>query len=344
MIPVESGYKVLGAFNPAAVQWQGKTYLLVRVAIAPAEAADPEYLQALRYNPHTDQLETELYKKSDLDSYEARFFFYQGRMLLTSISVFYLAVISPTGEITLSDKPILKPECREEEFGIEDPRISLIDGRIYIDYVGVSRHGVAVILKSTTDFETFRSEGTILPPNNKDAVIFPERINGQYYMIHRPSPAGVAVPEMWLATSPDLRHWGMHSVLLEPAFDWEGGRIGAGPQPLRTEIGWLLFYHGATEDHVYRVGAVVLDPEDPERVIWRSSEPLMVPEAAYENEGFFENVIFPTGLILNEDTLEIYYGASDTSCCQASVDIKKLVESIKAELENSSEQTEEKEI
>jgi len=230
------------------------------------------------------------------------------------------ALRSPDGlNFAEFDGPTFVSASPLEEFGVEDPRITPLDGRFYVTYVAVSRHGVATALASTEDFCTFTRHGVIFGPENKDVVLFPEKIGGQYVALHRPSgSAGFARPEMWLARSPDLLHWGEHQHLLSGGSGWDSGRIGAGPPPLRVPEGWLVIYHGCTRPQrpgdvgVYSAGAMLLDHGDPSRILRRSSTPLFAPQADFERCGFVPNVVFPTGMIAEDASLVLYYGAGDT--------------------------------
>lgn len=342
MISVSTGYQVIGAFNPGVAKYQGKVHMLVRVAITPDFQSDTTqqlepHMTSLRYSEADDRIVHEHFAQAELDDYEARTFHYKGQLYLTSISVFYLAVIEEDGSIKISEVPVLQPESQLEEFGIEDPRITEIDGRYYITYVAVSRHGHSTGLITTDDFISYDRQGVILAPNNKDAVFFPETIKGEHYMIHRPSAEGVPAPEIWLARSSDgnLQRWGSHSFLMTPEAIWEQGRIGAGAPPLRTELGWLMFYHGATKTNCYSLGAVLLDQKDPSRVLWRNGprqDALAEPAANYETEGFFSNVIFVTGAIQDGRELHLYYGAADQMICSMHCDIDDLLDTIRQDM------------
>ena len=128
-----------------------------------------------------------------------------------------------------------RPQAEVEEFGVEDPRITPLDGRFYFTYVAVSRHGPATALASTADFRTFERHGVIFCPENKDVVLFPEQIGGAYAALHRPvCGTPFTRPEMWVARSPDLIHWGAHAPLAVSGGEWQSGRVGAGPPPVRV--------------------------------------------------------------------------------------------------------------
>ena len=201
--------------------------------------------------------------------------------------------------------------------------------------MAVSRHGAATALASTEDFREFERHGIVFPPENKDVVLFPERIGGRYAALHRPNPATLFhSPEMWLGWSWDLRDWGCHEPLrLEPA-EWESGRVGAGVPPIRSEKGWVEIYHGNRRPvrpgsvGEYTCAAMLLDLENPAKVLKRSREAVLLPHAAYEREGFVPGVVFPTAAVDRGETLVLYYGAADT--CAAAVEVywKEIMEAM----------------
>ena len=163
-------------------------------------------------------------------------------------------------------------------------------------------------------------------------VLFPERIQGHYVALHRPNPAQhFSPPEMWLATSPDLIHWGGHAPFLGSAGSWDVGRVGAGAPPLRTEAGWLEIYHGnnrRTSDPgvgIYSAGALLLDLENPRRILAARGE-VLVPETDYEREGFVPNVVFPTGILEQGETVLVYYGAADSTTAVVELRLRDLLE------------------
>src|SRR5439155_16662644 len=160
-------------------------------------------------------------------------------------------------------------------------------------YVAVSRHGPATALASTTDFRTFERHGVVFCPENKDVVLFPETIGGTYAALHRPvCGTPFTRPEMWVARSPDLIHWGAHAPLAVSGGEWQSGRVGAGTPPIRVAGGWLVIYHGNRqptdpgEVGTYYGGALLLNPDDPARVLRRTPEPFFRPEAEFEVCGF----------------------------------------------------------
>jgi predicted GH43/DUF377 family glycosyl hydrolase len=216
-------------------------------------------------------------------------------------------------------------ESHTERFGIEDPRITQVGDEYLIAYTGYSRDGAVVCLASTRDFRTFDRRGVIMPPEDKDAALFPRRFGGRWGLIHRPvSFAPRHAAHVWLSWSPDLRHWGDHAILLrarEGAW-WDAHKVGLCAQPLETPDGWLLLYHGVhttAAGSIYRLGLALLDAEHPDRVLARSSEWLFGPEADYERIGDVDQVVFSCGwqLLDDRDTIRVYYGAADTSICVA---------------------------
>jgi predicted GH43/DUF377 family glycosyl hydrolase len=183
----------------------------------------------------------------------------------------------------------------------------------------------------TADFRDIRLEGLVLSPENKDAALFPRRFEGDWLLVHRPVSGQTG--HMWLASSPDLIHWGRPRVLLEtrPPVWWDGARIGVGTQPLETDAGWLLLYHGvklAPSGPIYRVGVALLDGEQPWRVLGRSREWVFEPEAPYERTGDVPNVVFPCGAFLRDGEVWMYYGAGDTTVGLATARLDDLLETV----------------
>ncbi|WP_436714646.1 glycosidase [Roseiconus lacunae] len=245
-----------------------------------------------------------------------------GLLRLTSVShlrVFRKRDCSSDG---WSPGPSLFPEIAFDEFGIEDPRITRIDQTYWITYVVVSRLGAATAIASSDDMLTFKRHGLIFCPENKDAVLFPHQIDGQFIALHRPNPnSHFSPPQIWLARSPDLFHWGGHQPLYRGRTTWEADRIGGGTPPVLIDEGWLHLYHGSQraqqDGHVgeYSVGALLLDRNNPAHVLARSAHPIMRPVTEFEKNGFVPGVVFPTAAIAQGDLLSVYYGAADTSTC-----------------------------
>lgn len=232
---------------------------------------------------------------------------------------------SPDGvRFEVEPKPTIQATIRMEEYGIEDPRVTEIEDEFLITYVSVSRLGITTSLLRTADFRTFEREGTILLPDQKDVVLFPERAGGKYLAFTRPMPASFGhVLGIWLAESPDLVHWGRHRpVALPRPGQWDETRIGASLVPFRVEQGWLELYHGVDRTNRYGMGALLLDGEDPSKVLARTPDPLLVPEVDYERAGFLHDVVFPSGHIaLDDSRIRVYYGAADSFLAAADFSI-----------------------
>jgi predicted GH43/DUF377 family glycosyl hydrolase len=192
----------------------------------------------------------------------------------------------------------------------------------------VSRLGITTSLLRTTDFQTFERQGAILLPDQKDVVVFPERIDGTYRAFTRPMPGSFGrILGIWLAESPDLVHWGQHRpVALPRPGRWDETRIGASLVPIRVAEGWLELYHGADRTNRYGMGALLLDADDPSKVLGRTADPVLVPEVDYEHNGFLHDVVFPSGHVaLDDGRIRVYYGAADSSLAAADFTIDDIL-------------------
>jgi len=224
-------------------------------------------------------------------------------------------------------------EHPEEIWGVEDPRIVWVPetGKYVVTYTAYSRGGPGVALATTEDFKNFDRYGMVMPPEDKDAALFPRRFGGHWAMIHRPVPASGSA-HMWISFSPDLRHWGSHKVLM-PAREgawWDARKIGLCTPPLETPEGWLVLYHGVRHTAagcLYRLGLALLNLEDPTQVIYRGDEWIFGPLMPYERTGDVGDVVFPCGAVLDEDgdTLRIYYGGADTSINLATGSVREMI-------------------
>ena len=277
-----------------------------------------------------------------------------------------------------SHEPVFTPEMAGSKNGsVQDPRVVKIDGTYLMTYAfrpwawnsnptGVSvpesyeaefpefdgdssknmtRTGLAV----STDRVTWRHESWLTPADidDRDVILFPEKINGRYYLLRRPQQwvgkkYGVENPSIWISSSADLSTWDEPSLLARAEQPWEGGRIGGSTPPVRTDAGWLMLYHGveylraipwtrtatgpAANSVCYRVGAMLLNLDDPRKVIGRTRDFIMEPEAYYEKHGvYIPNVIFPTGNVVVDDELWVYYGCCDTAIGLATAKISDIL-------------------
>ncbi|HEY2785463.1 MAG TPA: glycoside hydrolase family 130 protein [Fimbriiglobus sp.] len=324
--------EVVGAFNPAAVKVKSDVVLLVRVAERPREKRTG-YSGLPRWDP-TDGLMIDWVRDSELDMIDPRVVRRKSDGILRLTFISHLRVVRCDDGRTVREVTDVsfRPQTECEEFGVEDPRITWLEDRYYFTYVAVSRHGPATALASTADFRTFDRHGIIFCPENKDVVLFPEKIGGSYVALHRPvcgSP--FARPEMWVAGSLDLIHWGNHTPLKLAAGEWQSGRVGAGPPPIRVPEGWLVIYHGNRHTThpgdvgEYAAGAVLLDANDPTRILKQTPEPFLRPETEFEQTGFVPGVVFPTGMVEVGEELLVYYGAADAATAVAGFELRELL-------------------
>lgn len=332
--PSQPDFEVVGTFNPgAAATGRGdEVVLLVRVAERPAEKR-PGFTPLPRWDTAAGEIVVDWLPDDELEVVDPRIVKLKRTGLWRLTFTSHLRVVrSPDGRSVVPGSGAwFRPALPSEEFGVEDPRITPLGDTFYFTYVAVSRHGAATALASTHDFVSFTRHGIIFCPENKDVVLFPERINGEYVALHRPNTGSpFCLPEMWLARSPDLRHWGRHEHFLGGSGTWDTGRTGAGPPPIRTPDGWLVVYHGNQRESIrgvvgaYAAGALLLDPADPARIIAQARAPILTAEAEHERVGFVPNVIFPTGLVPRGDRLLIYSGAADSAVGVAELSAREL--------------------
>ncbi|MHC4944882.1 MAG: glycoside hydrolase family 130 protein [Planctomycetota bacterium] len=250
-------------------------------------------------------------------------------------SVLALARSEDGFHFEVEEEPVLVPAEEEpfatyESLGIEDPRITELEGRYYILYTAVSPYGPRLGLARTKDFHHFERLALISEPENKDGVLFPRRIDGRYVRLDRPMAKGLG--NMWISYSEDLVNWGDAKLLLSirPGF-WDCDRIGASAPPLETERGWLEIYHGVkftSSGPLYRLGVLLLDLKDPSKVLGRSGIPVLAPREYYERVGDVNNVVFSCGAIYEEysGNVKVYYGAADTCICVGMAKLNDLVD------------------
>ena len=209
------------------------------------------------------------------------------------------------------------PEIQRHEYGY-DPRVTLIDGDYYITWCN-GYHGPTIGVARTRDFVKFEQLENAFLPYNRNGVLFPRKIDGNFAMFSRPSDTGhTPFGDIFYSESPDMIYWGKHRhVMGRGKLWWESTKIGAGPSPIETDRGWLLFYHGVVttcNGFVYSIGAALLERDQPWKVKARLNQSLLTPEAPYELAGLVPGVCFPVGLLCDAPTgrLAIYYGAADT--------------------------------
>jgi predicted GH43/DUF377 family glycosyl hydrolase len=269
------------------------------------------------------------------------------------------------------DRPVFTPEMAGSKYGsVQDPRISKIEDKYYMTYAyrpfAWSSHptGVGIPQSYQTDFPGFDGDpmknqtrsgiaisddlyiwkhhvwATPEEIDDRDVILFPEKINGRYAMLRRPlqfvgEQYGTDKAGIWIAFSDDLENWEDNQLIVKPEFPWENNRIGGSLPPIKTKEGWLVIYHGVetieekNNTVVYRAGAMMLDLDNPTKVLMRGSRFIMEPETYYENYGLYiPHVIFPTGGYLDNDLLHLYYGVCDTAIARASLDLNHLLDFI----------------
>lgn len=325
--PSRDDLEVVGVFNPAAIQVGEETLLLLRVAEAPREVPAGQVAAAVLDG---GEIRIQRFRRDEpgVDAgRDSRLFSVHGQTYLTSISHLRVARSRDGVHFEVAPRPALVAAEPLEAYGVEDARITPLDGGYLVNYTAVSAAGISTGLAFTRDFETFERRGVIFAPANRDVTIFPERFGGLACALHRPMPQEVGRPAIWLASSPDLLHWGGHRLVAGPRQGaWDDLKIGGGAVPFRVDAGWLAIYHGVTSSPLtYSLGALLLDARDPSRVLGRSREPILAPEAPYEVGGFFGNVVFTCGAVVSGDVARVYYGAADGVTAVADLSIRDIL-------------------
>jgi predicted GH43/DUF377 family glycosyl hydrolase len=250
-------------------------------------------------------------------------------------SIIGLAESADGYRFTVRSEPFMQPAvggefAEYEAYGVEDPRIVKLEDAFYITYSAYSALGVRVGLAKTTDFQTVERVSMITQADQRNVVIFPEKINGQYVRLDRPHTE-INPWSIWISYSPDLVHWGKSKMLVRPAsYHWDEMKIGPGATPIRTESGWLNIYHGVfktMDGSVYRLGVMLHDLNDPSQVIGVADDWILEPEDSWEVTGYVHNVVFSCGAVPEDDgTVRIYWGGADKVMCTGTAVIRDLVD------------------
>ena len=215
-----------------------------------------------------------------------------------------------------------------------DPRCCEIDGEYIVTWCNCY-HGPTIGVATTKDFKTYYQKENAFLPFNRNGVMFPRKINGNYAMLSRPSDNGhTPFGDIYYSESPDLCYWGKHRYVMGTKGGWQSTKVGAGPIPIETDEGWLLFYHGvltSCNGFVYSFGACLLDIDQPWKVLYRTEPYLLSPQKIYEQVGDVPNVTFPCAALTDADTgrIAIYYGGADTVICMAFCDVNEVIDFVK---------------
>ena len=227
--------------------------------------------------------------------------------------------------------PVFEPNCKTEDYGCEDPRLTLFDNQIIMAYTALTEtdheqlYQISLTSISFDDFlgKQWNWNERLLPfrgVRNKDGVLFPRKIGGKYVMLHR------LEPDMCVAYSDDLRRWYDIRVLMRPRTkSWDCWKIGAAGPPIELNEGWLVIYHGASFEKVYSLGVIILDRDDPETILYRSETPILTPVTNYERFGKVPNVVFSCGNVLINGEVLVYYGGADSVICVATYELNELM-------------------
>nr|MBP8238801.1 glycosidase [Saprospiraceae bacterium] len=245
--PSRPDWVVECVLNPGVFRFEGKIWLLLRIAERPVQRAGMVSFPVMNGDGKFHIMEFSM-KDARLDLSDSRMVGYDGATYLSTIS--HLRLVCSEDGLHFYEPDDFPTQIfgqgMLETFGIEDCRVSLMDDVYHLTYTQVSESGVGVGLMRTRDWQHFDRAGMILPPHNKDCALFEELVGGAYYCLHRPSGLGLGGNFIWIASSPDLIHWGRHHCILHTRENWwDSARVGAGASPIKTEEGWLEIYHGA---------------------------------------------------------------------------------------------------
>jgi beta-1,2-mannobiose phosphorylase / 1,2-beta-oligomannan phosphorylase len=341
--PTFLDWEVHGALNPGGVRLKNKKILLyVRVAEAPINTSKkmmkcPIIVSEKEYIGGSQTIN----RRSIISRDGNVIYVKKGICRLENISHFRRVFLDESGIKLerIENIPVFTGMANHSEYGVEDPRITKIGNKYYMTYVVVSlRDGVSTSLAVSKNLLTWVRKGIIFQEQNKDVVLFPEKIKGRYVSLNRPeSSFHFSKPSIWISYSPDLIHWGREKALLRTRDgSWENERNGAGPPPIKTKYGWLTIYHGVKKNKkgsIYSAGAALLSLKNPEKILARTpkNKPLLSPKEAHEKTGFVSNVVFPTVAIpdLNKRDLLIYSGGADSVTTVRKISLKYIFKSMK---------------
>jgi beta-1,2-mannobiose phosphorylase / 1,2-beta-oligomannan phosphorylase len=319
------GMTVKRVLNPGVFKYDKKTWLIVRVAEGVDQTKDSINLPV--YDKDGD-IEILKFKKGDplLEHANSQAVTYNNKKYNTSLS--HLRLMCSDDGISFYEPEGYEPIFGDgplESFGLEDCRVTEIKGIYYLTYTMASANGVGVGLMYTRDWKHLDHKGMIFPPDNRDCALFEEKIRDKYYALHRPLSRQDSSNNLWLAESPDLQHWGNYKCIATTRENkWDSASIAAGASPIQTPKGWLVIYNGADQNDRHCLGALLLDINEPSRIIGRSEFPIMEPAESYELTGFSDHRIFTNGHLVIGDRVQLYYAAADEVICRADLSIKEI--------------------
>ncbi|MBU1988495.1 MAG: hypothetical protein KKD94_03380 [Nanoarchaeota archaeon] len=332
-------WKVVGVLNPGGTRFRnGKIVLYARVAEAPIHHRKNSEMCPVIVSEEEYKATTEKINRRKIERKNKSMIFLKDKICkLTNISHFRKVILDKSGlNVEYIDPLPTFVGCpSDSEYGVEDARITKIKNTYYMTYVAVSdRNGISTSLAKSKDLENWTQLGLIFQEQNKDAVLFPEKIKGIYVALNRPeSSFAFSKPSIWISYSRDLLFWGKEKSLLSARKDsWESEKNGAGAPPIKTKHGWIVIYHGVrgrNKNRVYSAGAALLDLKNPEKVLARTptSKPLLKPSTNCEKKGFINNVVFPTAAIYdlkNPKDLLIYSGGADSVITVRKLTLKEI--------------------
>lgn len=330
--PFHSGFEVVAAFNPGVVEIEDTQHLLIRVAERPCEKRDG--FVALPRMGSEGRIIIDWISEEEIVHLDERGVLIKktGLHRFKSISHLRLATSTNGKRIDkISDTPVIYPKEEYETFGIEDPRISIIENVIYITYVAVSEQGICTALATSHDCKSVTRHNLIFLPENKNVVLFPEKIDGHFFALHRPNGlTPLAIPSIWTATSIDALHWGRFQPLSIPNISKKFNRIGAGTPPLKIGSYWLVLVHAVIKNitprspGVYTIHSLVLDANTPTRVVSFDPEPLISLIHSANASSLFSQIVFPTGAIIKEDALLVFCGEQDRLTTVYEISLREL--------------------
>ncbi|MAH07577.1 hypothetical protein CMI38_05010 [Candidatus Pacearchaeota archaeon] len=338
--PSTRGFEVVGAFNPGVAELKnGKIVLYVRIAEKPVKIWRENEISAPRFVSNKKfRLKLDKFRRNELRSIHSPYGFHHkdGRVRLVNISHLRRVFLDKSGFSVekIEQKPAFYGTVDDGELGIEDPCITRMGNKYIMTYVALSRsNGISTSYAVSNDGIKWHKRGIIFRHQNKDVVLFPEKVRGRYVAFNRPEGnLNFSLPHMWISYSRDLEYWGDDETVLLSQRGWDSIRAGAGAAPIKTKKGWLEFYHGVRKtkhEKQYCVGVALFDLKNPSKLIAKSHEPFIVPTMKEEKKGFVHDVVFPTGAILNKKSILLYSGGADRVVICREIELEEIFKYLK---------------